>query len=458
MSDWREQNQLSQRLFSRTREALAVAMARGCLDWPLPEPPLSDPDFPIRTPENSEKLIQIADALLEANRAAFDRSLEQIGEALIPHRLSLSADPAREGRKWLERRGNEVAERALYIRLETMLSQALDPDAPDVDRWWVAIALLNGLSANDSPISRQQGYHLMESIALARPPGSWHGGSTPGPHLLDWSEGQATEIERIDSHPRGTYSAGWLLDRMEAADPPRPVLVEWMDLALARGTLVHPLSILPRLNRMASDGEAILASRIASLLPRAYDLDFEGANQLEITLLSRESSVRCALADALDEIIHRRGASGFDLLDKLLNDNNPEVVRIATGTLRLCHTLDPKGFPSRCTFVATHPDRDVRRRFSQTALRDYMSHDPTDPQDLASSLWIDGDEIIRSRVRELLLHMVEEHPDSLSNILQRIADRGDENILLDFWRVLDVRSSEVAIAWRAHIEQGASRP
>ncbi|MDP6899800.1 MAG: hypothetical protein QGF94_03080 [Candidatus Thalassarchaeaceae archaeon] len=458
MSDWREQNQLSQRLFSRTREALAVAMARGCQDWPLPEPPLSDPDFPVRTPESPEKLIQIADALLEANRAAFDRSLEQIGETLIPHRLSLSADPAREGRKWLERRGDEVAERALYIRLETMLSQALDPDAPDVDRWWVTIALLNGLSANDSPISRQQGYHLMESIALARPPGTWHGSSTPGPHLLDWSEGPSTEIELIDSHPRGTYSAGWLLDRMEAADPPRPVLVEWMDLALARGTLVHSLSILSRLNRMASDGEAILASRIASLLPRAYDLDFEGANQLEITLLSRESSVRCALADALDEIIHRRGASGFDLLDKLLNDNTPEVVRIATGTLRLCHTLDPKGFPSRCTFVATHPDRDVRRRFSQTALRDYMSHDPTDTQDIVSSLWVDGDEIIRSRVRELLLHMVEEHPESLSNILQRITERGDENILLDFWRVLDVRSSEVAIAWRAHIEQGASRP
>tara|TARA_B100000029_G_C16927138_1_gene723568 strand:- start:153 stop:416 length:264 start_codon:yes stop_codon:yes gene_type:complete len=87
-----------------------------------------------------------------------------------------------------------------------------------------------------------------------------------------------------------------------------------------------------------------------------------------------------------------------------------------------------------------------------------MSHDPTDPQDIVISLWIDGDEIIRSRVRELLLHMVEEHPDSLSNILQRIAERGDENILLDFWRVLDVRSSEAAIAWRAHIEQGASRP
>ena len=53
---------------------------------------------------NKAKLIEIAHALLNANRAAFDRDLESIGESLIPHRLSLSADPAREARKWLERR------------------------------------------------------------------------------------------------------------------------------------------------------------------------------------------------------------------------------------------------------------------------------------------------------------------------------------------------------------------
>ena len=119
-------------------------MLRGCEDWPLPEPPLTDPDFPVILPKDPAKLIQIAHALLQANRAAFDRDLESIGESLIPHRLSLSADPAREGRKWLDNRRDEVAERALFIRVETLLSQALDSDAPDVDRWWVAIALLNG--------------------------------------------------------------------------------------------------------------------------------------------------------------------------------------------------------------------------------------------------------------------------------------------------------------------------
>ena len=126
------------------------------------------------------------------------------------------------------------------------------------------------------------------SIALAKPPGYWHGGSTPGPHLIDWQEGrESIPTSPLESHQGGSFAAGWLLDRMEEADPPRPVLVEWLDIALSRKTLVHPLAILSRLNRMASDGSIELASRIATLLPRAWDLDSEGATRLEQTLLSR---------------------------------------------------------------------------------------------------------------------------------------------------------------------------
>ncbi len=449
---WREQTRLSQRLFEQTREALDIAMTQGLDDWPLPEPPLSDPDFPVKPPSNPEKLKQISNALLEANRAAFDRDLELIGETLIPHRLSLTADPEREGRKWLERRGDEVAERALYMRLETMLSQALDTDAPDADRWWVAISLLNGLSANDSTVSRQQGYHLMESIALARKPGNWHGSTTPGPHLLDWNKDSMTESPMIESHPRGTFAAGWLLDRMEEADPPRPVLVEWMDLALARGTLVHPLSILSRLDRMVSDGDSQLACRIAALLPRSYDFDFEGAIKLEKTLLERGPQVRCAVADGLDEIIHRRGSSSFALLDQLLDDSAPEVVQIATNSLRLCQAIDPDGFVRRCIQSAKHPENRVRRQFAQAVMRDYIEQNPSDDAGITISLWLEGDEVIRTRLRELLLHMIDTHPEALSSILERIIADGGQEVLTDFWRVLEVRSEEIAAMWRSKLQ------
>ena len=459
MSDWREQTALSQRLFEHTKEALDVAMKRGCEDWPLPEPPLSDPDFPVRPPKDPAKLIEIAHALLNANRAAFDRDLESIGESLVPHRLSVTADPAREARKWLERRGDEVAERALFIRVETLLAQALDADAPDVDRWWVAIALLNGLSSKDSPISRQQGYHLIESIALARKPGYWHGGATPGPHLVDWQEGsevKAANPMRADAN--GSFAAGWLLDRMEEADPPRPVLVEWLDIAMARRTLVVPLSILSRLNRMAGDGNIILSSRIAALAPRGWDLDLEGSQKLEKTLLSREPQVRCALADALDEIIHRRGVAALPLLDTLLSDESTDVVRVATSSLRLTFSLDPDGFANRCARIVHQPDSSIHRRFTQTALRDYLVQHPEDRKGLTVQLWIGGDEVVRTRLRELLLHMVDDHSEELSSILNRIVSMDGENSLEDLWRVLDVRSPDMAVAWRNHIEHGAEIP
>ena len=459
MSDWREQNELSQRLFEQTQEALEVAMSRGCEDWPLPEPPLSDPDFPVIPPQEPGKLIEIAHALLKANRAAFERDLESIGESLVPHRLSLTADPAREARKWLGRRGDEVAERALFIRAETLLAQALDADAPDVDRWWVAIALLNGMSSKDSPISRQQGYHLMESIALARKPGYWHGGATPGPHLVDWQEGrEVTPASPMQADAGGAFAAGWLLDRMEEADPPRPVLVEWLDLALARRDLVDPLSILSRLNRMAGDGDIALSSRIAALLPRAWDLDFEGSQQLENTLLAREPQVRCALADALDEILQRRGSAALPLLDNLLSDESSDVIRIATGSIRLTATLDPEGFANRCARVVHQPDTSIHRRFTQTALRDYLVMHPQDRKGLTVQLWINGDEVVRTRLRELLLHMVDEHSESLSSILKRIVSMDGENSLEDLWRVLEVRSPDAATAWRNHIEHGANLP
>jgi hypothetical protein len=459
MSDWREQNQLSQRLFEHTQEALDSIIIRGCEDWPLPEPPLSDPDFPVRPPKDPEKLKQIAHALLQANRASFDRDLESIGEALIPHRLSLTADPSREGRKWLEKRRDEVAERALFIRVETLLAQALDPSAPDVDRWWVAIALLNGMSAKDSPISQQQGYHLMESIALAKPPGYWHGGATPGPHLIDWQEGrEVIPGTPLESHHGGSFAAGWLLDRMEEADPPRPVLVEWLDIALSRRTLVNPLSILARLNRMAGDGSIELASRIASLVPRTWDLDTQGAAKLEQTLLAREPQVRCALAGVLDEIIHRRGVDALSLMDTLLSDDSRDVTRIATSSLRLTSNLDAEGFAGRCARLVHLGDAGTSRQFAQTTLRDYLVMHPEDHKGLTVQLWIEGDEVVRSRLRELLLHMLDDHSESLSGILTRITAMDGDNSLEDFWRILEVRSAATAEVWRKHIEHGTNLP
>lgn len=457
MSDWRESKKLSQQLFETTHEALQLAMQRGCEDWPLPEPPLADPDFPVIPPQSPEQLLQVAVGLFDANRAAFDQDLEVIGEALIPHRLSLNADPEREGRKWLARRGEEVAERALFSRLETMLAQALDRDAPDADRWWAAIALLNGLSSQDSPVARQQGYHLLESICLAQSPGSWHGGASPGPHQIDWSPDMQAREELI-VHERGVFAAGWLLDRMEEADPPRPLLVEWLELAMVRGVLVEPLAIIDRLCRMASDGNLHLTSRIASLLPRAWDRNQKQSMRLQEILLNREESVRCAVADTADEMIQRRGKDAFPLLDELLTSDEPQVVRIATGSLGLVAKLDPNAFMQRAVELAFHQDNGVKRRFAQTCLRELLEIDVGDSNGLTVHLWNDGDEVVRSRLRELLLRIDQVEPSALSSIFKRIIAETDEQALDDLWMVMQVRSPERCEAWKQHLFSNGPLP
>ena len=141
-----------------------------------------------------------------------------------------------------------------------------------------------------------------------------------------------------------------------------------------------------------------------------------------------------------------------------IRDRSSDVVRVATGSLRLTVSLDLDGFANRCARIVHQPDSSIHRRFTQTALRDYMVQHPEDRKGLTVQLWIGGDEVVRTRLRELLLHMVDDHAESLSSILNRIVSMDGDNSLEDLWRVLEVRSPEVATAWRNHIEHGAQLP
>ena len=85
-------------------------------------------------------------------------------------------------------------------------------------------------------------------------------------------------------------------------------------------------------------------------------------------------------------------------------------------------------------------------------MRDYIEQNPSDDAGITISLWLEGDEVIRTRLRELLLHMIDTHPEALSSILERIIADGGQEVLTDFWRVLEVRSEEIAAMWRSKLE------
>jgi hypothetical protein len=73
-------------------------------------------------------------------------------------------------------------------------------------------------------------------------------------------------------------------------------------------------------------------------------------------------------------------------------------------------------------------------------------------------LWNDGDEVVRSRLRELLLRIDQVEPSALSSIFKRIIAETDEQALDDLWMVMQVRSPERCEAWKQHLFSNGPLP
>ena len=117
----------------------------------------------------------------------FDYKLNSVVDLIVPHRMNLTDDPFEVHQKWLEKRVGTVSERMVFLIATEWLAQSLDPVAPNTDRWWVSLCLIDGMSTVPRGQSVHQGYHLLESIALAERPGTWHTQPEAGPQNIDWN-------------------------------------------------------------------------------------------------------------------------------------------------------------------------------------------------------------------------------------------------------------------------------
>ena len=214
----KSRTKISDEAFERVATGLVEALERGTEAWPLPEPPMSDPDFPPIPPTSPHRLFEEGLGILNIDRGMFDRHLNTVVDLIVPHRMNLSDDPFEIHQKWLSRRMDDVAHRLLFHIATDWLAQAFDPHAPNTDRWWLSIALLNGLATVPYGQPVHQGYHLVESIALAERPGTWHTQPDAGPQHMDWNPHAV--VPRMSSavvaHERGVEAC--LLYTSDAAD------------------------------------------------------------------------------------------------------------------------------------------------------------------------------------------------------------------------------------------------
>ena len=433
---------------------LVEALERGVRSWPLPSPPRIDPEFPPSHPKEPSELVAKAHGLFQADRGNFDRSLMETVELVVPHRMSLTEDPFEQHEKWLMRRQGLVSERILFSTCTVWLSQALDEHSPDSMRWWFAFALLDGLCSSNIGQPVHQGYHLLESIALCQRPGTWHTQPDAGPHMMEWNPNSVTPRTDIVAHDDGCASAMELLRRLEEGDETRRLLlVEWMRLLLERKELIEPLDVPAILLRRTADPSDEVASGVVRCLARFVEADGEAGRKALEKLHDRDSSkVNRALADVLTRMFRRIEWDAVPYLEDMLNSDDENVLAAASATVGDLRFLDEEKFADTVSNLVDHPLAIVRRNLVPH-LREYIRMYPDDDREVLSRLWIDGDEVVETRLRELLLRLEDVDPSAFSRLLHRL--QGSSDTALDrLWTVMEVRSQENVESWKRHLDGG----
>jgi hypothetical protein len=146
---------LSELAFENVATLLVEALERGTQAWPLPTPPIIDTDFPPIHPISPQDVIEQGLGLLHADRGMFEAKLNSVVDLIVPHRMNLTDDPFEVHQKWLEKRVDKVSERMVFLIATEWLSQALDPSAPNSDKWWISLCLIDGMAT----VARGQPVH-----------------------------------------------------------------------------------------------------------------------------------------------------------------------------------------------------------------------------------------------------------------------------------------------------------
>ena len=134
-----------------------------------------------------------------------------------------------------------LTERLQFAIATEWLAQALDQSSPDTDRWWLSVALINGLCTESHGQPVHQGYHLVESKHLLK-------GQEHGIHSLSfecqfglepsWNGSTTTSVV---AHEAGADAAKWMMEQLEnSGEERRKLLIEWCKLLLEK-ELIQPL-------------------------------------------------------------------------------------------------------------------------------------------------------------------------------------------------------------------------
>ena len=418
------------------------AVSDAALLQPLPPPPLLFEEMPVIEPDG-ETLQQRAMGLHAIDRAGHARRLAMIVERHCPDYVRRAVDEERAMEKWMSEASAELAAGTVLTCLTEWLAAALDPGVPDGERWYLAIALLTGLARTAPSVLEGEAAHLLESIAIAAPPGRWSTKAPKGPHQLDWREGDISGDEAPNTHLDGAGAASWLLDVLsEDAASNAVILAELMSTFAVRPHLHTSLRYVDRVIDLA-EGDASIAMASCSALPHLSVSDSDNASSLASILLAHESAnVRRRLMETAPSILPVDVNLALSLVDGGLDDDDGDVRVLATSALNVVDRWDESAFIERCERASSHDDPRVRRRFGQAGLRSCLAIDPTDSRGILTRMWSDDDETLRARLTTFMIEIASSNPDAFAQQLDRL-ESSDPSGVARLREAMDTRDTSL---------------
>ena len=394
-------------VWERCEELLRGYVESSFSTSPLPNPPLELPDFPAIQPTSSDSLVQQAVGLYSIDRAGFNQRLSAIVEGVLPDYVDRNIDPDSAREKWMAKNVQGLSERVVSRMVWDWLSSALDEDSPDTDRWYLAVSLLIGFSLSGSDVARRDGFHLLTSIAMAKPPGSWSSELT-GPHQMAWNPEVSVHRDR-SPHPSGILAAAAILDTMAMGDSSQTkILPHWLEGLTVMSQLCSLLNVP---NRLMASLERGSGKHTEVLVRGAIQLMAGWPGESRDILLAAsqhaDHDARRELSSSLQRISSEDVSFALHLMDILLGDIDTDVRTLATTYLSSLVRTDLPLFTEKASVVLGRGDERMTQRIVDSAMREYLSMNPEDRAGLIPMAWMSSGEGGRSRLSSLMVQQAE---------------------------------------------------
>jgi hypothetical protein len=161
------------------------------------------------------------------------------------------------------------------------------------------------------------------------------------------------------------------------------------------------------------------------------------------------------MADVLTRLFRRLSTDALPFFEKMLEDDDEVVLAAASSTVGDLKFFDIDMWADKMQILSQHPLPLVRRNLVQ-GLRDYIEMFPEDERNILPILWQDGDEVVRTRMRELLIRMEEVSSEHFSGRITDLQQKGCS--LESLWENLRLRRPERAEVWIEWLSNGGELP